>query len=583
MFGIWSPYEVGRHFDFSFGRFSCYPFQLGEMPPKSDFRAVTFPLAHRLINKLELRIMATDLKTVSDKLWSTAEKLRANSGILPAEYARPVLGLLFLRHADERFSEVEKKLAPKEGSRVRPGAEAYKAEGAIFLPPESRFSFLLSLPEGSNLGRALTTAMREIESKNPELADVLPKTYQAIPDDVLVELLRALNPLEIAGDAFGHVYEYFMGNFAKDTMQKGGEFYTPSSIVRLIVEILEPYHGRILDPACGSGGMFVHSADFVKRHQKSPDKELSIYGVERTRETWRLAQMNLAVHGLSGSILDADTYRDPVFEEVMPKKDKDGRYEGPGGFDFVMANPPFNVKELDKTKLLDVINRYPHSVPSADNANYLWIQFFWSRLNETGRAGFVMANSAADARGTEQEIRKKLIGSGSVDVIVSVGPNFFLTVTLPCTLWFFDKGKAKGARADEVLFIDARHIFRQIDRAHRDFSDEQIEALANIVRMWRGEELEFFSASKAWLEDRFPGLSYADVAGLCYSARRSEIEAQGWSLNPGRYVGIAAGQADDEDFREKLEELHEELEALNLEASRIQQLVNRNLTELLDA
>jgi type I restriction enzyme M protein len=525
--------------------------------------------------------MADDLKTISDQLWTTADKLRANSGILPAEYARPVLGLLFLRHADERFTEVEAKLAPREGSRIRPGPEAYKAEGAIFLPPEARFSFLLSLPEGSNLGRALTTAMREIEAKNPELADVLPKTYQSIPDDVLVELLRALKPLKIAGDAFGHVYEYFMGNFAQETMQKGGEFYTPSSIVRLIVEIIEPYHGRILDPACGSGGMFVHSADFVKRHQREPDKELSIYGVERTRETCRIAQMNLAVHGLSGKILDADTYRDPVFEEVMPKKNDKGRYEGPGGFDFVMANPPFNVKELDKSKLLDVANRFPHGVPTADNANYLWIQFFWSRLNETGRAGFVMANSAADARGTEQEIRRRLIESGSVDVIVSVGPNFFLTVTLPCTLWFFDKGKTTGPRADEVLFLDARHIFRQIDRAHREFTEEQVEALANIVRLWRGEEPEFFAQSKLWLEERFPGLAYGDVAGLCRSVTRAEIQGQGWSLNPGRYVGVAAGEASDEDFREKLEELHEELEVLNVEAARLQALISQNLTEVL--
>lgn len=525
--------------------------------------------------------MAADLKTISDKLWTTADKLRANSGILPAEYARPVLGLLFLRHADERFSEVEAKLSPREGSRIRHGPEAYKAEGAIYLPPEARFSFLLALPEGSNLGRALTTAMREIEAKNPELADVLPKTYQSIPDDVLVELLRELQPLKIGGDAFGHVYEYFMGNFAKDTMQKGGEFYTPSSIVRLIVEILEPYHGRILDPACGSGGMFVHSADFVKRHQKEPDKALSIYGVERTRETWRLAQMNLAVHGLSGKIMDGDTYRDPVFEEVMPQKSDKGLYHGSGGFDFVMANPPFNVKELDKSKLLDVANRFPFGVPSADNANYLWIQFFWSRLNETGRAGFVMANSASDARGAEQEIRKKLIESGSVDVIVSIGPNFFLTVTLPCTLWFFDKGKATGARPDEVLFLDARHIFRQIDRAHRDFTEEQVEALANIVRLWRGEPPEFFTQSKAWLEERFPGLAYVDVAGLCRSATRVEIEGQGWSLNPGRYVGVAEGETGNEDFREKLEELHEELEALNIEAARLQLLISQNLAEVL--
>lgn len=516
--------------------------------------------------------MASDLTEISKTLWSTAEKLRANSGIMPSEYARPVLGLLFLRHADERFAEVEARIAPKAGSRARPGPEVYKAEGAIFLPPEARFGFLMKLPEGVNLGRALTSAMREIEAKNPELADVLPKTYQQIPDEVLVELLRALHPLKIAGDAFGHVYEYFMGAFAKDTMQKGGEFYTPSSIVRLIVEILEPFEGRILDPACGSGGMFVHSADFVKRHQKAPETAISIFGAERTRETWRLAQMNLAVHGLSAKILDADTYRDPIFEEVMAEEK---------GFDFVMANPPFNVKELDKSKLFDEAGRFPFGVPTVDNANYLWIQLFWSRLNEKGRAGFVMANSAADARGKEQEIRRRLIESGSVDVIVSVGPNFFLTVTLPCTLWFFDKGKAKGKRADEVLFLDARHLFRQVDRAHRDFTDDQIEALANVVRMWRGETPELFAGSTVWLQERFPGFAYADIPGLCRSASRAEIEAQGWSLNPGRYVGVAAGEADDEDFRERLELLHEELEELNVEAGRLQAVIAQNLAEVL--
>jgi type I restriction enzyme M protein len=516
--------------------------------------------------------MASNLAEITDTLWSSAEKLRANSGVRPADYARPVMGLLFLRHAEERFAEVEARIAPKAGSRVRPGPEAYKAEGAIFLPPEARFSFLLALPEGSNLGRALTTAMKEVEDKNPELADVLPKTYQTIPDDVLVELLRSLKPLKIDGDAFGHVYEYFMGAFAKQTMQKGGEFYTPSSIVRLIVEILEPFKGRILDPACGSGGMFVHSADFVKRHQKAPEKELSIYGVERTRETWRLAQMNLAVHGLSAKILDADTYRDPIFEEVMAEAK---------GFDFVMANPPFNVKELDKSKLYGEAGRFPFGVPTADNANYLWIQLFWSRLNDTGRAGFVMANSAADARGKEQEIRQKLIESGSVDVIVSVGPNFFLTVTLPCTLWFFDKGKAKGKRADEVLFLDARHLFRQVDRAHRDFTDDQIEVLANIVRLWRGESPELFAGSTAWLQERFPGFAYADVAGLCRSASSAEIAAQGWSLNPGRYVGVAPGAADNEDFRDRLELLHEELEELNVEAGRLQAVIAQNFAEVL--
>lgn len=511
--------------------------------------------------------MASDLTVIENELWRAADQLRANAGILPSQYARPVMGLLFLKYADKKFSDIEKDVKPRAGSRVKPGPDAYKSKGAIYLTENARFARLLSLPEDENLGKALTTAMREIEKHNPELADVLPKDYQSIPDDVLVELLRILNPLDFGGDAFGHVYEYFMGAFAKETMQKGGEFYTPASVVKLIVEILEPYHGRILDPACGSGGMFVHSADFVRRHQKSPDKELSIYGVERTRETWRLAQMNLAVHGLSGKILDADTYRDPIFEDVP-------------GFDFVMANPPFNVSELDKSKLYDREGRYPFGVPTIDNANYIWISLFRSKLNETGRAGFVMPNSAADARGSEQTIRQKLVEEGSIDVIVSTTTNLFMTVTLPCTLWFLDRGKSKTARADQTLFVDARHIFRPLAGSRREFSEQQVEALGNIVRMWRNERLEFDRGSEPWLRQHFPDLSFQDVPGLCRLASRAEIEMQGWSLNPGRYVGVATGDDADIDFISRLETLHEELEALNQQAGILQSAISQNFAEL---
>ena len=248
------------------------------------------------------------------------------------------------------------------------------------------------------------------------------------------------------------------------------------SIVRLIVEIIEPYHGRIFDPACGSGGMFVQSAHFVERHRQSPGEELSIYGQEKTGETVRLAKMNLAVHGLSGEIREGNSYYEDLHDSV-------------GRFDFVMANPPFNVDRIDKAKLEDD-PRFP-DLPKADNGNYLWIQLFATALNETGRAGFVMANSASDARHSEGEIRRKLIEDRLVDVMVAVGPNFFYTVTLPVTLWFLDRGKRETERADQVLFIDARQIFRQIDRAHRDFTDEQLEFLANIVRLYRGEEPEF--------------------------------------------------------------------------------------------
>ena len=517
--------------------------------------------------------MASENGDIERRLWSVADQLRANSGLKPSEYSRPVLGLLFLRYADGRFAEAEKHLQPRAGSRLgAPTPDAFKARGIVYLTPEARFSHLLALPEGSNLGRALNSAMDDIERHNPDLLDALPKNYGAVGDDILRELIKTLAPLDIDGDAFGRVYEEFMGNFAEQEMQKGGEYYTPSSIVRLIVEIIEPYHGRILDPACGSGGMFVHSADFVRAHEKAPEKELSIFGIEKVSETQRLARMNLAVHGLGGTIREANSY----YEEPFPIV---------GQFDFVMANPPFNVDGVDKEK--DAIkkraDRFPFGLPKPDNGNYLWIEMFWSALNDKGRAGFVMANSAADARGTELDIRKGLIETGTVDCIVSVGPNFFITVTLPCALWFLDKGKAKTKRKGEVLFIDARHIFRQIDRAHRDFTPAQVEFLANIVRLWRGEPTELFHNSYPLLDERGPGKAYVDVPGLCKAATPAEIAAQGWSLNPGRYVGLTAREAEGEDFREKLEELQEEFERLTGEAQLLSKAIAENLAGLLEA
>ena len=272
--------------------------------------------------------------------------------------------------------------------------------------------------------------------------------------------------------------------------QKGGEFFTPTSIVKLIVEIIEPFHGRIFDPACGSGGMFVQSAHFVERHRENPADEISVFGQERIAETVRLCRMNLAVHGLSGDIRQANTYYEDLHSSV-------------GRFDFVMANPPFNVNKVDKERIKDD-PRFPFGLPKPDNANYLWIQLFYSALNDTGRAGFVMANSASDARGSEQLIRERLLREGAVDVMISIGPNFFYTVTLPCTLWFLDRGKNAGSRGDTVLFIDARHIFRQLDRAHRDFTPEQLEFLANIVRLYRGEEPETADGSAELLAAALP-------------------------------------------------------------------------------
>lgn len=511
------------------------------------------------------------LAELESRLWAAADQLWANSPLRPSEYSTPVLGLIFLRFADNAFTKVEAELKGKQTGRRTIGKTDYQAKGVVYIPDEARFSRLLQLPESADLGKRLNDAMKVIERENEDLKDVLPKSYQRIENATLVELLKIMSsiPADIPGDAFGKIYEYFLGSFAMKEGQKGGEFFTPPSMVDLIVYIIEPFHGRLFDPASGSGGMFVSSAKYVLNHKKNPGEEISIFGQERVVETIRLCKMNLAVHGLSGDIRQSNTYYEDVHDCI-------------GKFDFVMANPPFNVSGVDKEKIKDD-PRFRLGLPSTDIANYLWIQIFYHALSVKGRAGFVMANSAADARGSELEIRKKLIQSGAVDVMVSVGPNFFYTVTLPATLWFFDKGKPEALK-DKVLFIDARHIYRQIDRAHREFTPEQIEFLANIVRLYRGKEPEFVCGNEAMLKETFPKLKYADVPGLCKVATRKEIEAQGWSLNPGRYVGVAAGvEVSNADFMEQFEELTEELETLNAEARELEKNITSNAAKILEA
>jgi type I restriction enzyme M protein len=508
---------------------------------------------------------------IEKRLWEAADELRANSKLKSSEYSLPVLGLIFLRYADHKFTKAEQELIGKSTGRRTIGKTDYQARGVLYLPEAARFSTLLRLPESADIGKAINEAMRAIEIENEELKDILPKTYNRLENSTLVTLLKifASVPMDIEGDAFGKIYEYFLGKFAMSEGQRGGEFFTPTSLVKLIVEVIEPYHGRIYDPACGSGGMFVQSARFVENHQKNPTDEISIYGQEKVAETIRLCKMNLAVHGLSGDIRQGNTY----YEDI---------HKSAGKFDFVMANPPFNVDKVDKERIKDDKARYPFGMPTVDNANYLWIQSFYSALNENGRAGFVMANSASDARASELEIRKKLIAAGVVDVVIAVGSNFFYTVTLPCTLWFLDRGKANTPRKDTVLFVDARHLYRQVDRAHREFTPEQIEFLANIVRLYRAEEPETVNGSEVLLKEKFPDGKYRDVPGLCKVATLVEIEAQGWSLNPGRYVGVAEQTTDDVDFRERLEELNEELEVLNAEARKLEERIAENVTKLLE-
>ena len=729
----------------------------------------------------------TDNAALEKRLWDAADQFRANSGLKSQEYSAPVLGLIFLRFAEVRFAAQRAKLekasaSARRGSRVDEPA-AYHAEGILYLPAEARFDYLLNRPEAGNIGAQVNAAMRDIEKHNPQLAGVLPKTYNLFTSTLLKELLKRVSeiPASLDYDAFGRIYEYFLGEFAMSEGQGGGEFYTPSSIVRLLTEVIEPYHGRILDPACGSGGMFVSSARFVSEHKRNPSapsptpsspallprgegsghcrggfnfaglkerarelrqkqtpaeellwellrdrqccelkfrrqhqfgdylldfychelklaveldgeahntaarqkkdaardaylksqgvtslrfenrvvfedveqifnaiaahvsppsppgrragdegappdysgdpaRELSIHGVEKTDETGRLCRLNLAVHGLEGEIKhggNINSYYDDPHDACGSPRPSDGRGVGGEGaahgrFDFVLANPPFNVNAVDKERLRDMVGpgrRFPFGLPRTDNANYLWIQLFYSSLNEKGRAGFVMANSASDARSSEQELRRQLIESRAVDVMVAVGPNLFYTVTLPCTLWFFDKGKGKSARKesqDTVLFIDARHIYRQVDRAHREWTPAQIGFLANLVRLYRGEALDFTlggDEARAKIQEVFgcsggvsppsgkkgkdPAVTdcrYRDMPGLCRAATLKEIEAQGWSLNPGRYVAVAAGEAvSDEDFKEQLETLNEELETLNAQAHDLEQTIAGNVAEILEA
>jgi type I restriction enzyme M protein len=525
--------------------------------------------------------------TLEKRLWDAADQLRANSGLKPQEYSGPILGLIFLRFAEVRFAALRAKLE-SAGSSARRGSRvddptAYQADSVLYLSTEARFDYLLTLPESANIGAKVNAAMREIEQHNPTLAGVLPKTFNLFTSTLLKELLKKISeiPATLDYDAFGRIYEYFLGEFAMTEGQGGGEFYTPSSIVRLLTEIIEPFHGRILDPACGSGGMFVQSARFVAEHQKNPAAELAICGVEKTDETGRLCRLNLAVHGLEGQIRHGGNvnsyYDDP--------------HNATGEFDFVLANPPFNVNAVDKERLTDMVGagrRLPFGMPRTDNANYLWIQLFYSSLSAKGRAGFVMANSASDARSSEQTLRQQLIEAKAVDVMVAVGPNMFYTVTLPVTLWFLDKGKAKTKRSDTVLFIDARHIYRQVDRAHRNWTDAQVGFIANLVRLYRGEALDTtFGGDEALakIKEVFGNMpAYADVAGLCKAATLQEIELQGWSLNPGRYVGVALGEhVSDENFNGQLFVLNEDLEVLNAQARELEQTIAANVAKILSA
>lgn len=528
------------------------------------------------------------LKALESRLWKAADDLRANSKLTATEYSFPVLGLIFLRHAHSRFvlakEEIEKILPIHPTRGVRPiDKNDFLTAKAIFLPEESRWDYILDLPEGIDIGEHINSAMRQIESEYPDLVGVLPKEYHLFEKDLLQRLLRVFNDKElndIQGDVFGRIYEYFLNNFANSGAQEGGEFFTPPSLVKAIVNIIEPDHGIVFDPAVGSAGMFVQTAHFIENKGASASSKVTFYGQEKTDTNTKLAKMNMAVHGLDAKIVQGNSFYEDKHELV-------------GKCSFVMANPPFNVDGVDKEKE-SVKNdaRLPFGLPSNDNANYLWIQYFYSYLNETGRAGFVMASSASDAGHSEKLIRKEIVDTGAVDVMVSIGNKFFYTRSLPCSLWFFDKGKANDPeKADKTLMLDLRNVYRKVSSSLHDFTDEQLESIHAIVNLYRGNNRLFKALidkystegktnELEWLKSRFPEGVYNDVTGLCKVVGKAEIAANDSSLTPGRYVGIAEEIDVDFDFKTEMLRIRDELELLNKSAITLANQITENFKKL---
>ena len=685
------------------------------------------------------------IEAIERRLWSAADTLRANTSHASNEYFLPVMGLVFLRHAYSRYLAVkpgiEDSLPDRDGIRRELTKGDFSQKSALFLRPEAQFDYLVALPDGADRAGAIIAAMESIEEDYDNLRGVLPKSeYRELDSAVLGQLLRTLNPDElkqVSGDVFGRIYEYFLTQFADQKAHDGGEFFTPVSLVSLIAHVLDPQRGTVLDPACGSGGMFVQSACTVEEHGQSPTERLTFRGLEKNATTIHLAKMNLAVHGLEGDIQQAITYYEDPHELV-------------GRADYVMANPPFNVDEIDADKV-KVDPRLPFGLPGVNkhgkvsNGNYVWISYFYSYLNERGRAGFVMSSQASSAGGGEAQVRRKLVETGDVDAMIAIRSNFFYTRTVPCELWFFNRDKPEAHR-DKVLMIDARTVYRQVTRKICDFSPEQQQNLLAIVWLYRGEserfvelvsrycvraldegkqcfsvedgqslpnfltsinslrdvlvpflntlgaedahaeaseklakalrefeadgdafqksvaaqreawagqgidcgtmqtrvdglsplaessrdlakqadhlyklathlieiceeecdakssavtrarkaadearqqsvqqlkQVRYFYQQAHWLSERFPDAELRDVEGLVKLVDRAEIKANDWSLTPGRYVGIAPEEEDEDfDFREALREIHEELEGLNAEAATLAVTIKHNFKAL---
>lgn len=475
----------------------------------------------------------TNIKKLEKQLWESADLLRAGSKLTSNEYCMPVLGLIFLRYAYSRFKIVEREIMvnrPTRGGVPLPvEASDFKQKSAIFLPKEAQYSYLVNLPEDiaslklvsssgnemNSLGEVVNNAMTLIENQSSQLIGVLPKNYTNFADDLLAELLRIFNNNaldDVGGDVIGRIYEYFLNKFSKTVASDDGVFFTPKSLVKMIVNVLEPSHGVLLDPACGSGGMFVQTGDFVNSTGTQANQAMTFYGQEKVEYNAKLCMMNIAVHGLTG-VIKSGNEANTFYHDAHNLE---------GKCDYVMANPPFNVDKV-KVESTSSAGRLPFGLPSynkdtkeVSNANYLWISYFYAYLNEHGRAGFVMAASATDSSGNDREIRKRLIETGHVDVMVSVGNNFFYTKSLPCSLWFFDKGK-KAELQDKVLFIDARNYFTQVDRTLCEWNEWQLKNLQAIVHLYRGETekykalLDEYKSRITELITTFDGVSFAEA------------------------------------------------------------------------
>ena len=602
-----------------------------------------------------------NIRKLESDLWESADLLRAGSKLTSNQYCMPVLGLIFLRYAYSRFKLVEAEILknrPVRNGRVLPvEASDFASKSALFLPREAQYEYLVNLPANistagligvnghpmNSLGEVVNNAMELVEAQSEQLTGVLPKDYTMFSDELLGELLRIFNNNaldEVGGDVIGRIYEYFLNKFAKNIAQDDGVFFTPKSLVKMIVNVLEPSGGVLLDPACGSGGMFVQTGDFVNAAGMEANSAMTFYGQEKVEYNAKLCLMNMAVHGLNGIIKSGDEAN--TFYHDAHNLD--------GCCDYVMANPPFNVDKVNAESAQSA-GRLPFGLPGINknkefgNANYLWISYFYSYLNETGRAGFVMASSATDSANKDRDIRQKLVETGHVDVMVSVGNNFFYTKSLPCSLWFFDKGKKADLR-DKVLFLDARNYYTVVDRTLNEWSEWQLKNLNAIVWLYRGETdkykallAEYHQALKSalpfseiaeqletelqnvkaeakeaidcasrkdkkrieteyqgqiqsleqkltvakdavWLYEKFGEGEYQDIPGLCKIATRTEIAEKNDSLTPGAYVGVAAAEDDGVDFAQRMGEIHRELLELQEESNGLMETISRNLKEM---